>query len=677
MISSTVTRPTSIAATATCDQKISLVETVDIGPMLPPKPRTISLEPISRRTRRVRTIKNKDNGVQGLKDVKEVSTGSQTTRDAGSPMPDESASQCGSTDHPNPRSPVPIDVQSSVSAANSADSTTSSTSFRVAATSARSTKDSQQSNEKAPLSEKTITATIELLKAGCLPGESLPLKISIKHTKAIKSMHGIIITLYRQGRIDSAPPLSLFVDIKGKEAERLKHEEYYPKSKTGLGGLSLTSAGSSSLFRKDLAQIFAPILVDPTTFTSVVNASVRVPEDAFPTIVGVPGQMISFKYHIEVVIDLGGKLAGQERHIPTVGTLSLPTNFANTPGRADPNSNMLSAWGGSIVDTDSIRREKSVVVCVFDITVGTTDSARKRGRGNNTLTRKATDYEAAPAPPVIPPTHEPIYEEEPASMMINGYDHHGYDTNGYDVNGCHYTQQPYDYYDENNNQEYYDENHNYHHHYSDHPPPSPHTEIHVPPPEIRAEEHLSDKDRVRRAEERLLPSQPPQESFASSSSSAPLPSALAPHPEEDLYGPDDEDTPISRPNASRSFSNHHHPPPFEPHLNHPSAPPLSELTNNNNTTPTPTANLRLPSAPPPSTNATEDKQELERRRMLAEASAPEEIPDENAGEGSSALRNGGRTEEHVASAPVLVDEEYGESVGGGGGRRESLPRYER
>ena len=67
----------------------------------------------------------------------------------------------------------------------------------------------------------------------------------------------------------------------------MKHEEYYPKSKTGLGGLSLSSAGSSSIFRKDLAQTFAPILIDPYTLSAVIHASVESPADAFPTISGV------------------------------------------------------------------------------------------------------------------------------------------------------------------------------------------------------------------------------------------------------------------------------------------------------------------------------------------------------------------------------------------------------
>ena len=63
-----------------------------------------------------------------------------------------------------------------------------------------------------------------------------------------------------------------------------------------------------------------------------------------------------------------------------------------------------------------------------------------------------------------------------------------------------------------------------------------------------------------------------------------------------------------------------------------------------------------------------DKQELERQRMLAEASAPPEFDnaDEDAGEHSA----GG---EHEPSAPMLTEEdEYGVPS-----HLESLPKYER
>jgi hypothetical protein len=465
------------------------------------------------------------------------------------------------------------------------------------------------------------------------------LKISIKHTKAIKSMHGIIITFYRSGRVDSAPPLSLFVDLKGKEAERLKHEEYYPKSKTGLGGLSLSSAGSSSMFRKDLAQTFAPILVDPATLTASVNASVRVPEDAFPTISGVPGQMISFKYHVEVVVDLGGKLAGQQRHVPRVGAVTASR---------DPNSNMLAAWGGSIVDTENIRREKSVVVCLFEVVVGTTDSARQRGRGNSTNRRQIDEWSEG-ASANIPLAHEPIYEEPFSQGQEDDY--HGHQQHPYPYHDQQYGPQYQDYYpqDDYDYQDYYPEQY---------PPPALDA-IDVPPPEIQQEEGLTEKERARRAEQRLLPSQPPVDAPGPSSSRTVLtPSAPPPlpsEPEDDLYGTEDV-TPVAT--LDGSHVNHND---TQEHHTIPSAPVLEDLGPTN--------------GPPP----TEDKRELERRRLLAEASAPSEFPndeDDDAGEGSSGAQ-------HEPSAPEFPDEDhYGgqyahHDLPGPSSRRDTLPKYER
>lgn len=628
MITSTITRPTSIAATSTCDQKVSLIETVDIGFMTPPKPRTISLEPISRRTRRKKTSsKIKEVGPQEVTDARPGTDNAQMT---GSPHPDESASQRGSVDHnTNPRSFVPSDILSTVSAATGTESTTSSStglSFRLGPVPS-SAKSSSRLSSKASLTDKTITATVELQRSGCLPGENLPLKISIKHTKAIKSMHGIIITLYRQGRIDSAPPLSLFVDAKGKAAEKLKHEEYYPKSKTGLGGLSLTSAGSSSLFRKDLAQTFAPILVDPVTLTVVVNASVRVPEDVFPTISGVPGEMISFKYHIEVVIDLGGKLAAHQRHVPRVGTVSLTSSFGTSNGRGDGNPGMLTAWGGGIVETDHIRREKSVVVCLFEIIVGSTDSARKRRSGNSLIQNKMTDWpeEALNSPNT---THDQIYGESVGPT-------------GHEEQFARDHQPPYQYYDQNYEQQYpeyylnegYDYDPNYDG-YSENHPQLANSQIHVPSPEVQDEESLNEKERARLAEERLLPSQPPQGPSSSRTVIPPVAPFVLSDENEDLYNAED-----SGPRIPLNALHLEQPGSSFDQLPGPSAPTLEDLTTNLGA------------------HSMDDKQELERQRMLTEASAPLDFrtdEDDNGGEGSS----GQQHESSAPSAPVFENDEY-------------------
>ena len=585
----------------------------------------------------------------GSRDVNDIITEGEAARKTGSPVPDESASQCGSIDQlSTPRSPISSENQSRISTSTSAESTISgSTGLSVRLGSVPSSgrsRDSQMTSSNASLTDKTITATIELLKLGCLAGDNLPLKISIKHTKAIKSLHGVIITLYRQGRIDSAPPLSLFSDISdinGKEAEKLKHEEYYPKSKTGLGGLSLSSAGSSSLFRKDLAQTFAPILVDPSSLTAVIHASVRVPEDVFPTISGIPGQMIDFKYHVEVVLDLGGKLAGQQRHIPRSGAVQLPFNFINSSAPQRDGKNVLAAWGGSIVDTDHVRREKGVVACLFEVIVGTTDSARKRGRGNSSGQRINDWTEDTPMNPAV--TYQPIYEE---TARPNGYE-----ANYDDQQHFQYYDEAYDDLNTNN----YDEGFDYQEHYRNQHPPPAHTDISVPRPEIQTESGLNEKERVRLAEERLLPSRPPGEPSSPTVIPSSAPAAPLDEPEEDLYGSD-------------------HP---APQVNFNPIGPLRHTTSAETLT-GPSAPALGDFGPSLTSQPTEDKQELERRRLMAEASAPREfITDEedNGGEAGSPI--------HLEpSAPTVSEhDEYGGRCSqpevSAPSRDGTLPQYER
>jgi hypothetical protein len=618
--------------------------------MPPPKTRVISLEPISRKRKKKKTAKKKGGEAQDNTDAASVA---EAARQAGSPLPEEADSQRGSVDHhPTPRSPVPSEAQSIVSTTTSTDSTVSSStglSFRLGPvpSSTKSTqspkhnKNDSRNGSSCSIEDQTITATIQLGKSGCLPGDNLPVKISIKHTKLIKSMHGVIVTLYRQGRIDSAPPLSLFADIKGKEAERLKHEEYYPKSKTGLGGLSLSSAGSSSMFRKDLAQTFAPLLVDPYTLSAVIHASVRVPEDVFPTISGVPGQMISFKYYVEVVVDLGGKLASQQRHLPRSGAVS---NYGNSSAvRGDGNPTILATWGGSIVETDHIRREKGVISPIFEITIGTVDSARNRGRGQFSAKKETGDWSQEtpekPAKPQEPPHEEPFPPYEARQVSTS-------------------RQYQYPYYDqsyEEQNPEYHqDEAYDYQELYAEQGPPPALNQVSVPPPDIQAEAGLDEKERVRRAEERLLPSQPPIDvPLASSSSAAVLPSMPPAEPEEDLYGAEDATPPA----FLNGFHSSNHATSADATLN-PSAPTLEDLT-------------------PTNTQTTEDKQELERRRLLVEASSPSGPPadeDRNAGEGSS-------SQHFEPSAPILTEDDYGVQYSQhaflDASCRETLPKYER
>lgn len=434
------------------------------------------------------------------------------------------------------------------------------------------------------------------------------------------------------GRIDWSPPLSRFLDVKGKGVDRQKHEEYYPKSRTGLSGLSLSAAGSSSVWRKDLAQTFAPLIVDPNTLTAVVNASVRVPEDIFPTITNVPGEMISFKYYVEVVVDLGGKLAGQQRQLPRVGGIALSSSFGSP---------------GGIIDTAHIRREKRVGACLFGVTVGSMDSSRRPGP-SSAIQEHSNDWpdEAVKISATI---KDPIHEEPHYQGDIDGqhtdehYPHHY----NHPLND---TQYPERYPPEGYGYQHYDDS--YHHF---HPPPA-HHEIPVPQPEVRDAEGLSEKETIRRAEERLLPSQPPgAEEPSTPSGIAPTEYPSAPRvppdeQEDDLYGSEDA-TPrgATAPNGSLEHDGSSVVPPI------PTAPALEDLE--------------------PGVHASDDKQELERQRMFAEASAPPDFQEEdNGGEGSSGVP-------HEPSAPILTEEdEYGGQFShhaGGSSHGESLPKYER
>ncbi len=208
--------------------------------------------------------------------------------------------------HNNPRSPIQSDLRSiSGDSAVSASTGLSRAADPVAGGSAAVLAGGVRLSAA---EDRTITATIELLKGGCLPGDVVPIKVSVQHIKRIKSLHGVIVTLYRQGRIDSSPPISLFKDLSKEDAKRLEKEEVLSKVQDGARWPFLTSAGPCSVFRKDLSQAFSPLLIDPATMSASINTSVRVPPEAFPTIKGVPGEMISFKYQIEVIVDLGGSL---------------------------------------------------------------------------------------------------------------------------------------------------------------------------------------------------------------------------------------------------------------------------------------------------------------------------------------------------------------------------------
>ncbi|KAI8965292.1 hypothetical protein F5Y11DRAFT_355116 [Daldinia sp. FL1419] len=649
MVTATLTRPTSIAATSSCETKVALIEKVDIGVLAPPRERRVCMQTLRRRPKKkkkpVPAVASAVNHGSGSTEAQDPASDLDSTRvnensNGSSVSLGEVTASVGPPGNHLPRGPlrsdlIPHDLQSEISGESAVSNNSGSNSARGADASAESVAVSKLSGGD----EREITATVELLKGGCLPGDILPVKIKVEHNRRMKSMHGIIVTLYRQGRVDYSPPLSLFTtELSKEDAKRLKHEDYYPRSRTGLGGLSLSSAGSCSVFRKDLSQAVAPLIIDPVTLTANITTSVRVPEDVFPSIKNVPGGLISFRYHVEVVLDLGGKLAGQSsgssQQPSRMGSLGVPGgNPASTVGSYD--LKRLANWNGTIVDTDHLRREKGVISVSFEIVVGTMDSSRSRGKSV-----------ARPSLTVQPPSSEDVHGENNDELNYTWQSEYE-NRNNYsgDFTSGQLEPSPQSYFPPGGSPQtsYYD--------FRDR---DPHAPVYIPPPEMPKEGELSEKERVRRAEQRLLPSQPTHQPIESEAGPS-QPSA----PAEGSMNPV---------NGNHNSTGHVPLPEPEGDSGEPSAPPLADLT-----------------LAGPSSSSVDDKQELERRRLLQEASAPPEVPEDYEGGEPSAptLSPSGSSE---PTAPVLRDDhDYGSldpyhEIAGPSvrtARSEPLPRYER
>jgi hypothetical protein len=516
----------------------------------------------------------------------------------------------------------------------------------------------------------------------------------VQHIKRVKSMHGVILTLYRLARIDPTPPpppsitdprVSRSSSRLSTTASAMSPEESHrdqPRSKSAFAGLSLSKKPSPSIYRKDLCQAVAPLLLDPVTLSTSVSMSVKIPDDAFPTIKSVPGDMISFRYHLEVIIDLGGKLEGQ---LQSSGAPAQFGAFALSGAVGGPEgttgNSPYSSWSTNVVNTENLRREKGVVYDGMEILVGTLDSTRVRGKV--VPRRTAFDPHMSPSPAHEEPPSSP---RRPGMGYMNG--HHGGEHASPRLGHGFSSPRPPTLSEEPGSP------------FSSNrglpplppppqqpllPPPA-HTGIpapvYVPRPDVPDMNTLSEKERVRWQEQVLLPSQPPQ------GPSEAGPSASAPS-EGILEGTENAPGPSAPP-----------PEALGPEAEGPSAPPLEEVD--------------LGDAPPTprAADPNVDKQELERQRLLNEASAPPVFPEDrhhaggsgSGGAGPSGSGSGGGSASASASAsannepsaPALSEEdEYGAHYSysgvagtsshghghgndhGHGSGSEPLPRYER
>lgn len=548
-----------------CHRRVTFRDSIDVGNVSTPKPRVITLEPISKRGRvkaRVRPS-SLEKAHDNIPRVQISRTNTDSSTSSNRPLPEIQV----------PQSPAPSEI-TAVS-----QTSTSTRSFRIvehpSSGDTASQRDSETRSSVLSSASQTITATTEIEKQGALPGDTIPIRVSVAHTKP--NVRGLVIaTLYRQGRIDMHPAIPIVSKGKNRKAE---YEDVYPRSKSGLGGLYFSSGSPSSVFRKDLSQSTAMMIINPQSLSAEIKTSIKLPEAAFPTTTNVPGGMISFKYYIEVVVDLCGKL-GESRFLPRL-TSSEPSF---TDG-ADNTNQLNSDWANHILDTVQLRRTKSVVDFTFSVIVGTKDSVRTARRlAGETYRENAAVYDS--------------YVEGPYP------EHDRYDGNGED----HTQWDGYNGQDDHERFNKLDEN-----------PLPPHMQAIAIPPQ---ETPVSEKDRLRQAEALLLPSQPPEEGDSYNTDDATAPSA--PH-EADLYGYDGPSLPQAGPSRipTRSFDTvvptegpSHDPPAFE-----------------NGTG---------------ADRSQDDKQDLERQRLLAQASAPMEEEE-----------RGDSRHEFAPTAPVLEEwDEY-------------------
>ena len=150
MITATVTRPTTISPTLTCDRKIYFVERIDISPLYPPKSRTITLEPVSRR----KVAKDQARKLVDSNDRKSRKTDSASRSDP--QRNSESTAPSTRTESEPPMSPSPshVSFESAVSGSNGHSQLDSSSQSQSTSTNTR------PNDSKGSVAVKNITTEV-------------------------------------------------------------------------------------------------------------------------------------------------------------------------------------------------------------------------------------------------------------------------------------------------------------------------------------------------------------------------------------------------------------------------------------------------------------------------------------------------------------------------------------
>lgn len=610
MISASVTRPTTIMPVTNRVCKLMFRDRIDIESMYTPKSRAIYLEPMIRRGK-----------VKRVKQASSIETqGTPTTRSL-SRQNTVTSVQTRSTAplQESPSSPAPSEdavVTHATSSTHSLNLPDNQSSQRQESPDSSEPRSSTTSN-----SAHTISATTEILRHGALAGEPVSISVKVEHTKAARGF--VIATLFRQSRVDMHPPLPIATRSKKKKPE---YEDVYPKSRTGLGGLYFTDGTPNRAFRMDLSQTYTMMVVDPDTKTADVKFSIKVPKEAFPTMNNIPGGMISFTYCIEVVVDLTGKLGDK---LGPPGFFSLVTNGPSFTQSNETRHELTSEWTNNILDTAPLRRTRNVASFELPLIIGTEDSSRhRRIQDPNSGSRSVEDYH-----------HQESHDMYAPSS--NGRSWHGRNHDGYEQEDNHYDH-------EGHNDGWYDENGNplydswqgapYHHR----PGQDGHYDASLPQSEAQQDE----MSRLARHEEFLLSSVPSGSEASSSGAHRLAPSA---------------------PTLDGDSVHHSRSP----------GPPVSITVSRASARSAETI-VPDPLTPPPSLpddeapDPLEDKQELERRRLLAQASAPP-TDDDHEGRPSNMQAYAAQ----APSAPVIHEDEEYILQALRQDTNESLPQYRR
>lgn len=490
MLSSTLTRPASLVPsnflpTSRTEHLVTVKETIDVAHLPDPIPQVIPLNTIHRRPRRTKTA---------VASQKSKSSRAEQGRESWTPtVPGSGISEASDGLQ---QSPSVSDDSCASTVSSSRNGIESGSDFVTGRASTNVDGRSTSSSDEVRIAP---SATVEMLQSGCLPGDTISVKISINLGKHFTNPQGITLTLYRECHIDIHPAIPLGSWQNGRKQQ---YEDYYPKSRTGLGGLSLSSGGSSRVFRQDISQKSTALYVDKHTFNSTVKASVHVPDGVFPTISTVPGKMIDFKYYVETIIDLRSKSAIQERILPRLSMVNAVSSFSPSESGLDPRGAFEAEKiplnpGLAFLETSQLRREKGVVTHVSEIVVGTRDSRRSRlkkadyGQGQGELPAEGS-------PEYISRTNDDVANIEP--FFRPSPDDPRQNVELEDSQAIDFAP-------------VYD----------------------APAPDI--EDYVDEKTRLRRAEELLLPSAPPTDGQPTSSDTVVQPSAPAALEEDFMPGP--------------------------------------------------------------------------------------------------------------------------------------------